>query len=51
MNLCADNHNEICFDGRTCPLCEAMGEIKELENEVVNLQKELLEVINERTGN
>jgi len=24
MNLCSDEHQEICFEGRTCPLCESL---------------------------
>lgn len=24
MNLCSDNHQEICYEGRICPLCTAL---------------------------
>lgn len=35
MNLCSDDHDEICYIGRTCPVCELKtdkdDEIKRLE--------------------
>jgi len=34
MELCSEGHEEVCFEGRTCPVCEKMDEIKDLENEV-----------------
>ena len=30
MNLCDNNHDEVCFDGRHCPAC-AVGEEKDRE--------------------
>lgn len=41
MNLCSDNHDEICFEGRTCPLCERLKEIEELKSQVSNLKDEI----------
>ena len=38
MNLCDDNHNEICFNGHLCPLCEKQKEIEELESEIEKLK-------------
>ena len=29
MNLCSNKHDEICFEGRNCPLCEKIEEYKE----------------------
>ena len=29
MNLCSDRHEEICFEGRNCPLCEIRQELEE----------------------
>jgi polyhydroxyalkanoate synthesis regulator phasin len=54
VELCSNQHQEICFDGRKCPLCVALDEISEqkddikelegkvndLESEVEDLQKE-----------
>lgn len=22
MNLCSDKHDEVCYEGRTCPVCD-----------------------------
>lgn len=38
MNLCDHKHDEICFDGRTCPICV---QIADLELDVERLQDEL----------
>lgn len=52
MNLCSDNHEEICYEDRKCPLCtirdslneeirDQEREIEELEREVSRLESEL----------
>lgn len=45
MNLCSDKHEEICFEGRTCPACDQIAkrnsEIKEKDDEIKSLQAEL----------
>lgn len=42
MNLCSNNHDEICFEGRKCPLCEKIDEhnreVESLENEIDGLR-------------
>jgi hypothetical protein len=44
MNLCNSNHEEICFEGRKCPICELLGEkdaqIAALEEKVAELESE-----------
>jgi len=32
MDMCSNNHPEIVYDSRFCPLCEALDEKGELEN-------------------
>jgi hypothetical protein len=44
MTLCSDGHDEVCFEGRSCPACELRDEIKELEKKIENLEEELREV-------
>lgn len=55
MNLCSNGHNEVCFEGRTCPVCELADEkrdeikslqyeIEKLEREVQGLKDEILEL-------
>lgn len=41
MNLCSRNHEEICFEGRDCPLCEAESRIEELEDALEELREKL----------
>lgn len=44
MNLCSDKHDEICYEGRTCPLCtireDLEKEIEDLKKAVEDLEKE-----------
>jgi len=46
MELCSDGHEEVCFEGRTCPVCEEMDEIKRLEREIKDLENEVKEIKN-----
>jgi hypothetical protein len=41
MNLCSDKHEEVCYEGRHCPVCQKQEEINELEDTVETLQKEV----------
>lgn len=41
MNLCSEKHDEICFEGRKCPLCEAMIEIECLKDECDKREEEI----------
>lgn len=55
MNLCSDEHDEVCYEGRYCPACSVRDEMErekdlqidelktrigELESEVAQLQSE-----------
>ncbi len=46
MNLCNAKHDEICFNGRECPLCEMLDgkndDINDLENQIRELKRELV---------
>ena len=44
MNLCSNNHDEICYEGLSCPACELLSEIKDLKNENEDLQKKVDEL-------
>lgn len=42
MNLCSgsyntETHDEIVFDGKNCPLCEALASIKDKDKEIERL--------------
>lgn len=47
MNLCADDHDEVCFDGRKCPACELKMQINNLEDAIEELNKTIEEQSNE----
>jgi len=52
MNLCSDHHDEVCFDGRKCPLCQEMearervtgslrDQIAELQDQIIDLESQV----------
>lgn len=47
MNLCNHGHEEICYEGRYCPLCDT---ITDKEKEISNREQEIrkLEAIIDR---
>lgn len=47
MNLCSDNHVEICFEGRNCPLCALRDELENRINSMDDDLKRLQEQIDE----
>jgi hypothetical protein len=28
MNLCSDQHKEVCYEAKTCPVCETIQEMQ-----------------------
>jgi peptidoglycan hydrolase CwlO-like protein len=54
MNLCSEDHDEICFDGRNCPLCELKKETEadkeDLSNQIDDL-KGSIETLEESLNN
>jgi len=56
MNLCSNNHDEVCYEGRYCPACIIITDlniaediVKEQRTEIRNLQTQVedLETPNE----
>ena len=54
MNLCSDHHDEVCYEAKTCPACEAIqekqndidsrdNEIKDLKGQADDLAEQLKE--------
>lgn len=41
MDICSDDHDEICFTGRHCPCCEMLETIDGLNEELESLQTEV----------
>jgi len=48
MNLCADDHDEVCYEGRHCPACEVRkeknAEISELKDKIADLEGEVADL-------
>jgi predicted nucleic acid-binding Zn-ribbon protein len=40
MNLCSDDHDEVCYESNTCPVCDQMSKVKDLEGQVDSLEDE-----------
>jgi hypothetical protein len=44
MQLCDNGHEEVCFEGRTCPLCEyrddSTSDIRSLKADIEELKRE-----------
>jgi hypothetical protein len=47
MNLCSDSHEEICFEGRMCPLCDIIECKKAIEKEL-EIKSESLDTAQEK---
>ena len=41
MTLCSYNHEEVCYEGRNCPVCEQLDAVKELEKTIEGLEKQI----------
>ena len=41
MNLCSDGHDEVCFEGRYCPVCEYKGHLEETQKEIDSIKSDL----------
>jgi hypothetical protein len=52
MNLCDDNHIEVCFEGRKCPVCLVRDELEHsigLLNSEIEELKQHIDELNEQT--
>lgn len=51
MNLCSKNHDEICFEGKACPMCEKENEFEadknKLEERISELEHQVETAANE----
>lgn len=41
MKLCSENHDEVCYEERKCPMCELQGIIESLSKERAILEDEI----------
>jgi len=40
MQLCSAGHDEICYEGRDCPLCTSIQEIDDQQIQITKLEDE-----------
>ena len=41
MNLCSDGHDEVCYEGRNCPVCIEIDNSRGLEKQIENLEEKI----------
>jgi transcription initiation factor IIE alpha subunit len=41
MNLCSHWHEEICFDGHRCPMCELKSELEDAQKSIDALKEKI----------
>lgn len=41
MNLCSDKHEEVCYEGSACPICEVADELKIANTRIEELLQEV----------
>lgn len=46
MTLCSKGHEEVCFESRHCPACEAVSERDELIKQVTQLESDYADLEN-----
>ena len=51
MTICNDGHEEICFEGYSCPLCETIKAMQQVEHTVNELDDLLNDAKLERMSN
>jgi cell division protein FtsB len=44
MKLCDEDHDEICYEGPICPVCEKYAEVERLQRETEDLREEIKEL-------
>lgn len=41
MNICSDNHTEVCYDSYNCPVCELLSDLAQLRIDYETVEQEL----------
>ena len=41
MNICNNNHTEICYDSYNCPMCELLADLAQLRIDYETIEREL----------
>ena len=43
MNICEDEHEQVVFDGRLCPICPLVQDLRDAEARINKLEQKLYE--------
>ena len=46
LNICNDEHEEVCYEGRYCPACAVVERVRALEGELSDVRRELEDALN-----
>lgn len=49
MNLCSDDHDEVCFEGRKCPACDLKKQVDDCESEITDLKSKIEQLEQNKT--
>ena len=49
MNLCSDGHDEVCFEGRKCPVCDTKSDMQKTIDGLEKTVSELQNVLQDMT--
>lgn len=41
MNICSNNHTEICYDSYDCPVCELLSDLAQLSTDYETIKQDL----------
>lgn len=41
MNICSDNHTEVCYDSHNCPICELLSDLAQLRIDYETVEQEI----------
>lgn len=44
MEICDDGHDQVCFDGRKCPVCAEMKKVSDMEDQIYDLEETIKEL-------
>jgi hypothetical protein len=50
MNLCSEGHDEVCYEGRNCPVCDLKDQLDSMEDDAIKWEQkyeEALKIIQE----
>lgn len=50
MNLCSSKHEEVCYDGKDCPVCEAQEDTATAKSEIEDLKDKIMDLENDLTA-